>query len=74
MIKWFLYRFDASRRKLDMKILWPTIQEQAPNEDIARSAMLFHITNDRAWTRWYSRNQLLDIVNNLEMASEKRPK
>jgi hypothetical protein len=50
VIGWLIRRWHARQRAIDLKILWPTCRDQAPDLDMAKAAFAFHAFNDRAWT------------------------
>jgi hypothetical protein len=60
MIRWALRRlyrywrashraYNARRRELDIKLLWPSCKSQAPNMQRAREAFRMHTILDAAW-------------------------
>jgi hypothetical protein len=49
MLKWLRDLLAASRRRIDLVILWPSCKEQAPDLDHAKAAFACHAYNDPAW-------------------------
>jgi hypothetical protein len=58
--------WHAINRKTDMQTLWPPCKEFSENLDQAKCAFYFHVSNDPAWTKHYTRDELIDFVNALE--------
>ena len=54
----------ARQRSVDTKILWPAIKKKSTSDHAARTAMLAHITFDRAYSEM-SRDELLQHVQDL---------
>ena len=62
MIRWIMSRWDRTNRRSDMQILWPACKEHADTIEQAQAAFMFHISNDSAWTRHYTHDQLTAFV------------
>ena len=49
MMRWLFDWWHARQRAIDLKILWPSCRDQAPDLDTARTAFRWHAMHDKAW-------------------------
>jgi hypothetical protein len=64
MRKLIIRYWNEYRRKIDIKILWPTCRSKAPNIQKAREIFRFHADYDLAWSDLSSQEKD-DIINGL---------
>ena len=57
--------WHALNRKTDMNTLWPACRDLSEDMNEARMAFYLHVSNDPAWTKYYSREDLIDFVGQL---------
>lgn len=53
------------QRATDMDTLWPACKEHAESLDQAKAAFYLHASNDGAWTRDYTEQELIEFVGKL---------
>jgi hypothetical protein len=63
-MNWLRNWWWARQRAMDLRILWPSCKELAPNLDKAKQAFMMHAINDPAWVRHYG-EKLWEAVNAL---------
>jgi hypothetical protein len=54
------------QRRTDMNTLWPACKEHAKSLDHARVAFYAHASNDTAWTKDYTADELMDFISQLK--------
>lgn len=68
-LRWIanLFDFNAQRRAIDLKVLWPACCRHAPDLDHAKAAFALHAFNDDAWLS-LGGDALMKIIDGLEAA------
>jgi hypothetical protein len=56
----------ATQRATDISTLWPACKKHAKDMDNAKSAFYMHASNDEAWTKDYTEDELITFVNKLK--------
>lgn len=64
MITWITRRRQARQRALDLKILWPSCRDLAPDLDHARAIFAVHAFNDPAWL-YLGESEIVRIIDTL---------
>jgi hypothetical protein len=65
MFKFIGVWWRERQRTVDLEVLWPICKEQAPDIKLARSAFFMHCTEDTAWTKDYSVDEIAQYVDAL---------
>mgnify|MGYP007073299371 CR=1 FL=1 len=66
--------YDKRRRDADINLMLPSFVEQAKRLnhgnaiflDYAKAGFMSHAMNDKAWTRWYTEEEIIEIIDGLE--------
>ena len=62
----FVFKYwRITQRATDMSTLWPACKEHAKNLDHAKAAFYMHASNDTAWTKDYTKQELIEFVDQL---------
>jgi len=62
----FLFKYWRTlQRATDMDTLWPACKQHAEDLDHAKAAFYFHASNDTAWTKDYTKEELINFVDQL---------
>lgn len=48
-MQWLIGLYYRRLRRLDIKVLWPTIRSRAPDLNTAKAAFAVHASRDPAW-------------------------
>jgi|KBSMisStaDraftv2_1062788.scaffolds.fasta_scaffold08823_1 hypothetical protein len=65
MFKIFMSWWHALNRRTDMSTLWPICRDESEDMNQARMAFYLHVSNDPAWTNYYTEDDLIDFVGQL---------
>ncbi len=58
---------DHRRRSFDLDVLWPACKEGSEGSiEHAKAAFAVHAFNDRAWTDYFSKEELKAFIDALE--------
>lgn len=66
MIGWLFKYWRTTQRATDMSTLWPACKEHANSLDEARMAFYMHASNDTAWTKDYTDDDLQIFIGQLK--------
>lgn len=64
-MSWLFKWWRAMQRRTDMSTLWPTCVKYSDDLDHARAAFYFHASNDPAWTKDYTEQELIEFTRQL---------
>jgi hypothetical protein len=57
--------WHSRQRDIDMKILWPTCRDLAPDIDTARACFALHALHDSAWLA-LGEDEVISFIDKLE--------
>ena len=61
----WLFDFDARRREIDRRILWPEFKKQAKTMELARAGYLAHMMIDSAYDGM-TESEMLEFMETLD--------